>query len=168
MVQFVSKLAEALPYRSAYASPALSRGWEDMAHVREGARHIVPIACRHPGYDLPENQATTSFMPRTKCRGSRWLTLLGPALLEELGGRDVLRNKLDPGVAVMAGGDGVLLRAGERPELGDVNRAEFAPLLRSVAAAIEPVTYFGDWKSLGDLFDDDEDRVLRWERRHLD
>jgi Protein of unknown function (DUF3396) len=167
-VEFVRKLGEAFPYRSGYASPALSRGWEDMAHVTEGAQHITPLALHHPGYDLPENLATAAFMAKDRCRGARWLTLLGPELVKALGGRDALAAKLAPGVSVLPAGDGLLVRAGERPEIGDVNRAVFTPLLRSVAAAIEPVTYFNDWKSLGQLFADDQDRVLRWERRHLD
>jgi hypothetical protein len=168
LVSWVRELGELLPYRSAYASPALTRGWEDLAHVREGAKHIVPLAFQHPGFDIPENETTTSFMGKLQCRGARWLTLLGPGLLEGLGGREALASNLDAGLDVLEAGPGVLVRAGECPEVGDVNRGDVTPLLRSVAAAIEKVTYFEDWRALGDLFDDDEDKVLRWERRHLD
>lgn len=166
--EFVRGLGEVLPYRAGYASPALSRGWENMKHVEEGASHIVPLAFRHPGYDLFENDGTSSFMPGDKCRGARWLSLLGPLLVEQLGGPDALRAKLDPAISVEACGAGLMLRAGKEPEIGDVNRAQLTPLLRSVASALEPVTYFEDWKSLGGLFKNDREQVLRWERRHLD
>lgn len=168
LVNWVRQLSEVLPYRSAYASPALTQGFADYSHIVEGAQHFVPIALRHPGFDLQENEGTAAFMGKRKCRGARWLTLLGPDLIAELGGRAALQAKLEPGVSVITAGLGVLLRAGDRPELGDVNRGERALLLRSVAAAIEPVTFFNDDGSLDQLFDGDSDRVLKWERRNLD
>jgi hypothetical protein len=168
-VDWVRRVGESLPFRSGYASPALSRGWEDKAHIREAGRHLVPIAFRHPGYDLPENLSAASFMGVTQCRGARWISLLGPKLVVALGGTESLRAKLDPRVAMVPVGDGLLLRAGERPELGDVNRGDAAPLLRSVAAALEPVTFFDeDLHTLGSLFGGDEERVRLWERRLLD
>jgi len=168
LVACVSEVASLVPFRSGYASPALSRGSWESTHLDEAGRQLIPLAFRHPGYDLPENGSTASFMPADKCRGARWLTLLGPALVAQLGDEAALRATLDARVAIQPAGDGLLLRAGERPEIGDVNRAELTPVLRSVAAAIEPVTFWNDWRSFGNLFGDDHDKVLRWERRHLD
>ena len=167
-VDMVRRIGETLPFRSGYASPALSRGWENEKHVQEAGRQLVPIALRHPAYDLPENESTAAFMGETQCRGARWLTLIGPQIVSTLGGREQLLPRLSPGVTTVSAGEGLMIRAGERPELGDVNRDETVPLLRSVAAALEPVTYFDDWKSLGTLFGDDHDRVRAWERRLLD
>src|SRR5262249_25640515 len=126
-VDWVSKLGEMVPYRSGYASPALSRGWEDLSHLQEGARHMGPPALRHPGYDLPENDATASFMGKDQCRGARWLTLLGPALVEQLGGQEQMKKQLDAGVTIAKSGAGLLLRAGAKPEIGDVNRGDVTP-----------------------------------------
>lgn len=167
-VEWVRDLAGLYLYRSGYASPALSRGWENMEHVREGGSHIVPLAFRHPGYDLLENEAPAMRMPRLQCRGARWLTLLGPEIVEQLGGRKTISAGLVSGISTLEAGAGLLIRAGAEPEIGDVNRGQQTPLLRSVAAAIEPVTHFDDWRGLGKLFDDNRDEVLRWERRHLD
>lgn len=166
-VDWVCELAALLPYRSGYAAPALSRGWENSKHIEEAARNLIPLAFRHPGYDLFENEGTAARMPRDRCRGARWLTLLGPALVDALGGRSVLEQNLDSNVTIRDAGRGLLLRAGERPELGDVNHGDRAPLLRSVAGAIESVTYFEDVYSLQKLFLHDEEQLLRWERRHL-
>jgi hypothetical protein len=166
-VSWVVELACLVPFRSAYASPALSRGLWEYSHVREGARHMRPLAFRHPGFDLAENEDSVKCLAEDQCRGARWLTLLGAPALAKLGGVESLRSNLDPRITLTPVLDGVLIRAGKEPELGDVNRGDRAPLLRSLARAIEPVTRFGD-VNLPPLFNDDEDEVLRWERRHLD
>jgi len=88
--------------------------------------------------------------------------MLGNNLVDRLGGKAALEAKLAHGVDVVAGKQG-LLRAGQEPEIGDVNRQQSTPLLASVAHAIEPVSYFGD-KALIALLGGPDART-RWERR---
>ncbi len=162
----ICNFASLIPFRSGYASPALSLGWENAEHVAAGAMKIAPIAFRHPGYDIPENHAAAGLMRRDRCRGARWLTFLGSPLVEDIGGLQPLQEHLDPRVGIIELPHGVMLRAGHSPEIGDVNRGESTPLLRSVASAIEPITEFETAAIMKRVFN--EDASLRWERRHLD
>lgn len=149
-----------LPCDSGYASIALCYGQET---AYDKAREVIaPTAFRSHGYDVPNTLYTTTALG-DRSRGARWLTMLGTDMVERLGGRAALAARLIDGVDIVEGSHGLLLRAGKEPEIGDVNRRQSTPLLASVAAAIEPVTFFGD-KGLGSLFGGPEPRN-RWERR---
>src|SRR5262249_38312992 len=64
-----------------------------------------------------------------------WLTLLGPELLGELGGVGAVHHALSGDVvSVMSLGPGVCIRAGETPQLGDLNRRDDLPLYRKVGS----------------------------------
>ena len=60
-----------------------------------------------------------------------------------------------------------MLRAGQLPEPGDFNRKQDLPLVASVARAIEKVTFFQDPNMLRMIFNLDEAKLERWERRFL-
>jgi Type VI immunity for VRR-NUC len=161
VVDLAAAMFDAVPCDSGYASPALHFG---IPRVYEGAaRFIAPLALQHHGYDVPNNAGTSSWLG-SRCRGARWLTMLSSASIELAGGLKHLQRQLAPGVSVRACSRGVLIRAGSEPELGSVNQGERTPLLASVARAVEPITLFEDMSILP-LFDDDEDRRDRWERR---
>jgi len=160
-VATVRDLFEKLPCDSGYASVALCFGKE--SRCDRAGTHIAPLAMRSHGFDVP-NTLWTSTRVGKRSRGARWLTLLSMELVNELGGRDALHDKLADGVDVMSGRRGVLLRAGQTPEIGDVNRNEMTPLLSSVAHAIEPVTDFAD-TSLLPLFGNSANKLNRWHRR---
>jgi hypothetical protein len=160
-VATVTELFGKLPCDSGYASVALCYGKE--SRYDKAAAYIAPLAMRSHGFDVPNTLWTATRLGK-RCRGARWLTMLSTALLDELGGRDALRDTLLDSVEMTGVPNGMLLRAGRTPEIGDVNRNETTPALASVARAIEPVTYFGD-NSLLALFGHDEERVRRWERR---
>jgi hypothetical protein len=70
--------------------------------------------------------------------GVSWVTLLDQARVEELGGRDAIVNKLGKGIEVnpVARDRGLAIRAGEAPELGDVNRKQTLPLYKKVGLAL--------------------------------
>lgn len=73
--------------------------------------------------------------------------------------------ELDPAVEVRPLTHGIAFRAGPRPEPGDINRGEIFLLLRSIAQAVESVTFFKDNFLKGDCLD--EDRSREWERRFM-
>lgn len=163
-VALATKMAALIDYGSGYAS--LSLNWSVDSRLPEAARIIVPIALRHPGYDVHMND-TTRYSLGNMSRGARWLTFLGDGLISRLGGRESLKDQLDPAIQILDAGKGLALRAGAEPLPGDVNRQDTLPLLHSVARAIQPVTLFGDQDLLQHLFGDDETRLERWERRFL-
>ncbi|GHU38345.1 hypothetical protein AGMMS50256_37520 [Betaproteobacteria bacterium] len=80
---------------------------------------------------------------RIKC--INWLTVLGDAILEELGGLLVVRNALEPKCTLYPYPGGVLIQAGEWPCLCDV---EQEPVLipeayRKVASLTRRVRFTG-------------------------
>ena len=158
------ELAGLLPFDSGYAGPGLM--WCYEGTLTEAGEVIAPFALRHPGYDVSNNDATASHLG-TRSRGARWITLLGPGLVAELSGTDALRASLGEAIRIEPAGAGIAITAGPEPEIGDVNRKQDTPLLRQVAKALEPVTFFGD-RFLDVLLADDEDKRGRWERRLLD
>ena len=162
-VGFCRQVAELLPYVSGYAAPGLQ--WA-MLYEGEAMQEARPLAIRHPGYDVEHNEMTRLRLGK-RVRGARWLTFLGKEIAGELGGYAGLRGALSNAIAVEPLGSGVMIRAGELPEIGDVNKGIGVPLLREVAAVIEPVTVFNDLGLFGNFADRDQDYFDRWERRLL-
>lgn len=160
LVDFATALAVHVPYTSGYLSLALNyvRVAESLA-----AREVNKYAFKHPGIDINNTIITAGRIDR-KVRGAYWLTLLGEEPLSMLGPKDVLISKLPAEVEVNPVGTGIMLRAGNRPSPGDINRGNNLPLIRSVAKAIEPVMLF---QTSGFFCFESED-FSRWERRHLD
>jgi hypothetical protein len=152
-----------LPYISGYTSPALH--WV----LTRGMDKIRALAARHPGFDVARNSKTRYWIG-DHARGARWVTFLGPALGERLGGPPAMAKDLGTSIDVTTVGEGTMIRAGAEPELGDVNKNIGLPLLRKVAKLIEPVTMFNERALvMCEFFDGYDDPFLeKWERRFLD
>jgi hypothetical protein len=161
VAELVATMFANLPCDSGYASPALHYGV--VGEYDAAARFIAPLALQHHGFDVPDNASTAASMGQ-KCRGARWLTVLSSSMVEQVGGIEQLRKSIARDVEIRELPQGTLIRAGTTPEIGAVNEGEKTPLVASVARAIEAITYFHD-NSILPLFDDDEDRRDRWERR---
>jgi hypothetical protein len=56
----------------------------------------------------------------------------------------------------------VSIRAGERPQPGDVNENDRLPLIRKVAALIAPIQVIDREIVFGD-----KEEWIKWQRRHL-
>lgn len=101
--------------------------------------------------------------------GSSWLTLVGTPMAEKLGvDLDALRTRdFTHGASATPVGGGILLRAGDQPSIGDVNRFEHLDAYTEVALALapwflkEPPRYYGG-------FWDDESATNRWLRRFVE
>jgi hypothetical protein len=106
---------------------------------------------------------TTAINLGDDVRGAFWLTLLGTVQLERLGlSAAALEQKIGPDVVIHQLAHGVALQAGPSPELGDVNKGQRLPLVRRVAALIEPITYTPITALGGFQLDEFQD----YERRH--
>lgn len=160
VMEFTAMLAPCYGYVSPSLLPA------DGA-VTEGFLEMRSLALRHPGYDVAMNDLT-QLRIGTHARGARWLTILGPALLEAVGGEAALRKQLPSAISITPVGQALVLRAGKTPELGDGNRRQKTPLLSEMAKALEPITLFNEIDLLSYLADFDEDLLAKWERRFLD
>jgi len=78
--------------------------------------------------------------------GVGWLTLLCPSLVDSLGGEEAVRNALPEQAEVLPiPGAGIVIRAGEKPELGDVNRGELLPSYRKIGRILSPLRVPDEW-----------------------
>jgi len=126
----LAELAGAFPYRYGHVGYALC--WNDMSVERdiEVSTLIRPLLKRYPGLSLgnPFELCDQDLPP------VNWLTLIGPELLETIGGIDNVRQALadDDAISILPLGRGVGIKAGETPQLGDLNRGDDLPLYRKV------------------------------------
>lgn len=164
-VDRVREISESMDYLCGHCSFSLVPMLSALGSVT--SKELRRLALRHPGYDLPSNRGTSFFLGQ-RVRGASWITWLGPGLTALLGGIFALRKQLREPIELEELTKGVMIRAGLVPELGDVNRKISTPLLRKVAAVLEPITFFGDHYAMLYQTFGDEDLLRRWERRFLD
>jgi len=161
---FIDQCTALLKPVSGYCAPSLlpSESRQSVALAK-----IAGIALRHPGYDVAVNDLTQLDIGH-KVRGARWITLLGPALQERLGGIEQVKRALPKEIEVRDVAGTATIRAGKTPELGDRNQQVDTPLLRDVARLLEPITLFGEVDMLSNFANFDDNLLRRWERRFLD
>lgn len=148
-----------------------------------------PFLARFPGlhYPLPYAMAAKRQAPH-KISGTNWLTVLGDGILAEMGGQAGLTSRLTtawarvvdapdstgeglpPGVTLHAYDGGVLIRAGEHPKLGDVNRGDIPESYRVVNDALRPLRFEDYQQNPMDLIDvprplDAYEETLNWLKR---
>ncbi|MBM7046354.1 DUF3396 domain-containing protein [Rhizobium lusitanum] len=82
-----------------------------------------PIAKRFPGLDLPEQSRWYVRMNRLRKRAIRtvnWLTFIDDGLLSDLGGQSKLAEDLGASCPLYPDDGGIVIQAGERPQLGEI------------------------------------------------
>lgn len=164
-VERIERVASLLPYVSGYVAPALR--WAEL-YSDDAIPHVRSLAMKYPGYDV-EHNVDGRMDINEKTRGARWITFLGNDLTKQLGGVSAIRKSLSSEISTEKVGEGLMIRAGDKPELGDRNRRVKTPLLCNLARLLEPVTLFNEPIMFGIEFGDSEDDYLeRWERRFLD
>lgn len=161
-VEAVAELAECVPFSCGYCS--LSINYEDWFAL-QAESCTRGLARRHPGLDFKDTP-TTSCTIGDAVRGAYWLTLLGETPLEQLAlDAPAIQAALGSEFTVLTLPNGVLIRAGEKPEVGDVNRGQTLPLVRRVAALIEPVQFI---QTEGIMLFEAVDDFVAWQKRHLE
>lgn len=111
-------------------------------------RYEQALCSRYPGLDsfrfahsgqVRVDASYPDLIPLVK--RAAWTTVLQELTVRALGGEAKVREQLadTPEIRVTSFAQALILQAGERPELGDLNRGDTLPLLRKVAAVIRPV-----------------------------
>lgn len=100
--------------------------------------HVAPLMMRHPGVDIG-SPMNTSLKTTDAIKGVNWLTALNASFCDALGGKETIRNRLSDAVQLYDVGDGLLIRAGKHPQLGNVNRGNDLPLYREVNRVVRPL-----------------------------
>ena len=137
----------------------------------QGFRAAYALAMRHQGVNIASHHATWPLHDEKGVEAVNWLTLVGPAPLEKLGGAGALKRRFKEqgSVSVIDTKHGVIIRAGEAPKLGDVNRREPLPEYRAVYQALKPVMdqVLTDFRPLvlGFGLSENADKTARWLRR---
>ena len=160
---FMAFAAE-VPYRHAYFSPAIL--WSSVLE-EEALTRARAIAMRFPGLDVSRNAVARSFLGE-RVRGANWITLLDSGMTSALGGSVATAQAAHSAFDAVPFKSGVALRAGSAPTLkADVGPAFGA--MCSMAKLLLPITAHDKEALPATEFapDDDEEFVLRWERRYL-
>jgi hypothetical protein len=127
-------------------------------------RHLA----KHPGLSTGELMEFGSFVEQGLANIG-WLTFVGDALVEQLGGRAALEAAIEgTDVKLRSYAKSVALQAGPVPELGNVNRKKKLETYREVGRIIQPV--FASDEALQNLSVkgyDDPDEMLEWLKRFL-
>jgi Protein of unknown function (DUF3396) len=134
VLRLVATLAERFPYRCGHVGYSLC--WNNMSVARdiEVPALIGPLLKRYPGVSV----GTPGELCDQELPPVNWLTLLGPELLQKLDGLGGVKQALaDDSISVTQMGAGVCIRAGETPQLGDVNRKDDLPLYRKVGSYLK-------------------------------
>lgn len=134
-----------------------------------GQRAAYPLAMRHPGLYIASDHATWPLRDEKGVETVNWLTLVGAIPLGKLGGVKEVRASLaeTPEVEIIETRHGLILKAGDIPQIGDTNRREDLPLYRAVYRVILPVMdqIIRDFRPFMLDTADDVSRTARWLRR---
>ncbi|MGV2293325.1 type VI immunity family protein [Trinickia sp. YCB016] len=171
-VQHFDKLLAAVLRWSAIARPAHGTAGFTLifaSGMSQNTKYALHLMKRFPGFDFVEGIA----FPReagavyNRIKGVSWLTVLSDDVVAELGGIEPMREALEPVCKVHEYSGGVVIQAGEAPQLGDTYRNDIPEAYRMVARYTKPVR-FEDYRSR--LFRvpenlDKKEETLAWVRR---
>jgi Protein of unknown function (DUF3396) len=161
-VDFVIALCNRIPFVSGHGGFVI----ECNQYFPEDAQGVAyPLAMRYQAVDI----ATMSRGPWA-VRGERiknvgWLMLIGSELLQKVGGRKALQHEASERLSLLETAHGVLIKAGQKPILGDVNRREDLSAFVDAYRLVEPLhsgigELFAPFKLPGDA--DEVDATQRW------
>ncbi len=133
--------------RFCWGSAGYSLEYNDMGdRSASGQREIYPLLSRYPGIDLDSPSGTIRKMEEGAGFGCiNWLTMLGPELVDKLGGEKQLRSQLSPEVTIRPLPHGLMFQAGERPELGGADDPEALQPYHALGRTLAPVRLRKPW-----------------------
>ncbi len=136
-------------------------------HQRLAFEHFYLWSQRFVGLDA-EDPWEAALTAHEGLHGTSWLTHVGTPLADEVGlDLDRLTNAaFSEDVLGIRTKHGLLLRAGEKPSLGDLNQLDFPTAYAEVARALDQSMAPTPVRFWGYLFE--EDRSALWRRRLVD
>ncbi|MCO6391728.1 DUF3396 domain-containing protein [Aliihoeflea aestuarii] len=99
---------------------------------------------RYAGLDYPHHSRWRAFVRRAggdHIRTINWLTILDGRRAEILGGIDAIRAELGENCPIHAFDGGIVIQAGERPAIADVNRNAVPPEYKAVSRLTRELRY---------------------------
>ncbi|GGY36852.1 type VI immunity family protein [Pseudoduganella albidiflava] len=121
LLEVFVETCSAIEFRSALAGFGMNTSrYEE----EEAQTHAWAMGMRFRALDIPRMVDDALAVGSDGVKGVGWLTALGPEILDQLGGKAALRKALPAEVALIDLPNGIVLKAGEAPILGDRNRRE--------------------------------------------
>ena len=102
----------------------------------------LPVGTELLKWDREYVLSKGAAIPRPYVKRANWITMLNVAQVEILGGLDALRAMLGvmPGISIERRGAAFIVRAGERPQLGDISLDNIPAEYRVATRAIKDFT----------------------------
>ncbi|WP_309477092.1 type VI immunity family protein [Trinickia acidisoli] len=137
--------------------------------MSQNTKYALHLMKRFPGFDFIEGIAFSreagTVHNRIKCVS--WLTILRNDLVLELGGVDSMRAALEPVCKIHEYAGGVVIQAGEAPQLGDTYRKDIPEAYRLVARYTKNIRFEAYQSRLFRVPEDldKKEETLAWIRR---
>jgi hypothetical protein len=148
---------------SGHAGYRMNCSWYD---AEESQTHAWRMGMRHWGADIPMLPEDAMAASLDGVKGVGWLTAIGVRVLNELGGLGGLRETLPPEVEMIQLPNGLILKAGAAPSIGDRNRGDTYQVERAIHRALAPaIERFIARAAPFDLESDEVECTDRWLRR---
>jgi hypothetical protein len=160
---FVLDCAREFPFVSGHAGFTfeVSRYESEESQTYAWARSM-----RHVGIDIARPWLDAIAVGHDAVKTVSWLTLLSEKLASEVGLQSHRKRLEARGVELIEAGGGLILKAGDAPALGDVNRNERLPEYQEVYAVLEPlITRAAERSPSFDIEEDYVEKTRQWFRR---
>ncbi|MCK5267927.1 MAG: DUF3396 domain-containing protein [Spirochaetes bacterium] len=131
-----------------------------LSTLKQVGQYIGPKLLRHPGFNMGDPMYFKKFA-LDSVLGANWLTLLSSKFCDKLGGFDEMKKKVSPKIDIQELEAGILLIAGEKPEIGDINKGKFLPTYQEISNLLLPIRA----KKLRPLTGLTSENTLRWLER---
>lgn len=151
-------LVDRYPFNIATAGYGFNMAWSRDAEM-VGEPVQMRTALRHHG--LMVRNRIHEGMLHNQLKTAHWLTFVHTDLVDTIGGAEVLDGL--EGVSIHAVAHGLLLRAGNAPAVGDINRQapDLGPM-KAVSAALKPLRIEEWFQGTTHLCQLDDDDVQGW------
>ena len=140
MVDVVTHMCNKLKPVSGYSGIGIIES-PDLATSVDYEPIVYQIAQRFPGLEVDYPESHCMYL-RDGIKGVNWLTVLGEGWVSKLGGAAAIRSAvmgMDSRFAVHDVDGGIIIQAGERPSLGDMDRGVWPELYTQLAAYLKPI-----------------------------
>lgn len=122
-----------------FGSALAGFGMNTSRYEEEAAQtHAWAMGMRYRTLDIPRMVDDAIAVGKDGIKGVGWLTALGPVILDELGGKAKLRKAVPGDVELIDLPNGIVLKAGAAPVLGDRNRRESVAPYKAIYTLLAP------------------------------